>query len=112
MLAYFGLFGVGLDPLPLLPDDALLLLLHEGVVVGALDVVGLLLALGTDPVVGGVRDVAEHASMILDNGAVGLGVDVLAVVGGAEGQDQAQQQAAKKSACREREINTFSGKRS
>jgi len=88
------LFGVGLDPLPLLPDDAVLLLLHEGVVVGTLDVVGLLLALGTDPVVGGVGDVAELAAVILDDGAVGFGVDVLAVVGGAEGQEEAQKQAA------------------
>lgn len=91
------LFGVRFDPLPLLPDDASLLGLHEGVVVRALDVVGLLLTLGADPVVGGIGNVAELAGVILDDSAVGLGVDVLAVVGAGQSQDQAQNQAAKES---------------
>lgn len=94
------LFGIRLKPLPLLPDDAILLWLHEGIVVRALDIVGLLLALGADPVMCRIGDVTEFASMILDNGAIGLRVDVLAVVGARKSYQDAQEQAAEDRGCK------------
>lgn len=98
-----SLFSIWLDPFPLLPDDALLLWLHEGIVIGTLNVVGLLLTLGAYPVVCGIRNIAELACMILDNGAVGLGIDILSVVGRGQGQEDPQQQKTQQCRCKEKE---------
>lgn len=106
-IANVYLFGVWLDPLPLLPDDAVLLWLHEGVVIGALNVVGLLLTLPADPVVSGIGDVAELASVILNNVAVGLRIDVLTVVGSCQRDEDAQQQEAQNRSWNEDETESL-----